>query len=222
MPTKGADNTGRWGPPLTVWYIQVLEEFIFCILDFAFKIFLITAWNECRMQHRLWPAEARMTCDPIRPKNIFFRHFLYYIIRPQVGCDMGMGHTAVLGSQVSQVWVQFQKSRPKATPWPLTVVSWVFVGHKFILFRIFCKILTNFFFIFSCFVYSDVCHITSKYYVTSWWWLTLIKNHHKVNDNNHNQRMTELKMKATTTTMVMMVNKGRGSKHICILSPRYI
>ena len=35
---------------------------------------------------------------------------------PMVGCDMGAGHTAVLWSQVTQVQVQFQKSRPEATP----------------------------------------------------------------------------------------------------------
>ena len=33
-----------------------------------------------------------------------------------LGCDMGMGHTMVLGSQVSQVQVWFQKYGPEATP----------------------------------------------------------------------------------------------------------
>ena len=33
-----------------------------------------------------------------------------------MGCDTGAGHTMVLRSQVTQVWVWFQKSRPEATP----------------------------------------------------------------------------------------------------------
>ena len=45
-----------------------------------------------------------------------------------VGCDMGMGNTVVSRSQVTQVWVQFPNSRPKATLWPVTAVSWVFYG----------------------------------------------------------------------------------------------
>ena len=37
---------------------------------------------------------------------------------------MGVGHTAVLRSRVTQVQVQFQKSRPEATPQPVAAVSW--------------------------------------------------------------------------------------------------
>jgi len=45
-----------------------------------------------------------------------------------LGCDTGTGCTAVLWSRVSQVRVRFPKSRPEATPRPVTAVSRVFCG----------------------------------------------------------------------------------------------
>ena len=39
--------------------------------------------------------------------------FTYFSL---LGCDTGMGNTVVSQSQVTQVWVRFPNSRPKATP----------------------------------------------------------------------------------------------------------
>ena len=61
--------------------------------------------------------------------------------RQHLGCDTGVGHTVVLWSWVTQVQVWFQISRPKATPQPIIMVSWVldrsqaqFIVHNFFIF----------------------------------------------------------------------------------------
>ena len=48
----------------------------------------------------------------IFPSNCHIQCLYMYAL----GCDTGMGRTVVLQSQVSQVQVRFQKSRPEATP----------------------------------------------------------------------------------------------------------
>ena len=42
-----------------------------------------------------------------------------------LGCNMGMGNSAVSQPQVPQVQVWFRNSGPKAVPQPITTVSWV-------------------------------------------------------------------------------------------------
>ena len=76
--------------------------------------------------------------EATKPVSVATSHNKYYplyvsigsvhdnICQAHLGCDMGMGNTTVSWSWVTQVWVWFPNSRPKATPWPVTVVSQVF------------------------------------------------------------------------------------------------
>ena len=59
------------------------------------------------------------------------RHVIYKICDIEEGVKAGSGknddsYTMVSWSWVTQVWVQFPNFRPKATPWPIITVSWVF------------------------------------------------------------------------------------------------